>query len=84
MFDKLRETFDVAAKSFKYFFSSAVKFRYKIIPFLAILYGLYPADLSFDFIPVIGQIDDVSILMGALLLFVYAVEHKILEKASHR
>lgn len=39
----------------------------KILPWIAIIYFLWPADLAPDVIPLIGQLDDIGI--AALLFF---------------
>lgn len=47
-----------------------VPWTLKLIPALALLYVVSPVDLAPDFIPLLGQIDDVAILLVALKLFV--------------
>ncbi|NPV06397.1 MAG: DUF1232 domain-containing protein [Anaerolineae bacterium] len=39
------------------------------VPALALVYVLWPADLLLDLVPVLGQVDDVLVLLLALRLF---------------
>lgn len=41
----------------------------KLVPAAALLYILSPIDLIPDMIPVLGLVDDVALVMGALRLF---------------
>ena len=51
------------------FLKKETPFLYKIIPIGAIAYILFPLDIITDFIPVLGQMDDIAILFGSLGLF---------------
>lgn len=42
----------------------------KIVPFLGILYTLFPIDLVADFVPVLGQLDDLTILLIGAKVFI--------------
>ncbi len=41
----------------------------KALPLLATLYLISPVDLALDFLPVVGQIDDLGVLIVALEVF---------------
>ena len=47
-----------------------VPWRLKIIPLAGIIYVISPWDFLPDFIPLLGWIDDIFILIGSLLLFI--------------
>lgn len=42
----------------------------KVIPILAVLYILSPIDILPDFVPVVGQLDDLAILLLGTQLFI--------------
>ncbi len=42
----------------------------KILPFLGVLYVLFPIDLVTDFVPVLGQLDDVTLLLIGAKVFI--------------
>jgi uncharacterized membrane protein YkvA (DUF1232 family) len=42
----------------------------KVIPALALLYALFPVDLAPDILPILGQLDDLAILVAAAEMFV--------------
>jgi uncharacterized membrane protein YkvA (DUF1232 family) len=48
----------------------SVPLMLKFIPILAVIYVISPIDLVPDVLPIVGQIDDVAILLLALGLFV--------------
>ena len=52
----------------------------KVLPFAPILYFLFPLDLIPDLIPVIGQMDDLGVLMLALQAFVVLVPQYVVDE----
>lgn len=42
----------------------------KVLPFLGVLYVLFPIDIVTDFVPVLGQIDDLMILTIGAKVFI--------------
>ena len=47
-----------------------VPFYLKLLPFTAVVYLLFPFDLLTDFAPVIGQLDDITILLVGTKIFI--------------
>lgn len=47
-----------------------VPFYLKLLPFAAVLYFLWPVDLLTDFVPVLGQLDDVTALLVSSKVFI--------------
>ncbi|HFE66493.1 MAG TPA: DUF1232 domain-containing protein [Chloroflexi bacterium] len=47
-----------------------VPFYLKFLPFLSILYLLWPIDLVTDIAPVVGQLDDMAILLVGFKVFI--------------
>jgi uncharacterized membrane protein YkvA (DUF1232 family) len=58
-----------------------VAWYYKLIPVAAFAYVISPIDLIPD-IPIIGQIDDLAVVMGAMSLFISLIPDGIAE--AHR
>lgn len=66
-----KNNFNAISIVFRYFSARAIPLREKVISLLlAGGYMILPFDLIFDFIPVVGWLDDIGI--GALLLAYYA------------
>lgn len=65
----------------KLFMDPNVSVAAKAIPVLAILYLISPIDLIPDF-PIIGQIDDIAVLLIALRLFTDMAGPKMMGNAS--
>ena len=47
-----------------------VPFYLKLLPFTAVVYLIFPFDLLTDFAPVIGQLDDITILLVGTKIFI--------------
>ena len=54
-----------------------------VIPIVALFYVLLPLDLIPDFIPVLGQLDDLAIIMLATRLFVELCPPQIVQEYLH-
>jgi uncharacterized membrane protein YkvA (DUF1232 family) len=66
----LRSLITQARLAFRLFREPRVPILLKAVPLLAFLYVLSPIDLVPDFIPGLGQLDDLGIMLAALELFV--------------
>lgn len=42
----------------------------KVLPFIGVLYTLFPIDIVADFVPVLGQLDDLTILLIGAKVFI--------------
>jgi uncharacterized membrane protein YkvA (DUF1232 family) len=51
----------------------------KLVPFIGLLYVLSPVDLVPDFLPALGQLDDLTLLLLSLLLFVGLCPNEVVQ-----
>jgi len=47
-----------------------VPFYLKFLPFLSVIYLLWPLDIVTDIVPVMGQLDDVAIILAGFKIFI--------------
>jgi uncharacterized membrane protein YkvA (DUF1232 family) len=66
----LRSLINLARVAVRLFREPRVPMLIKAVPLLAFLYLLSPIDLVPDFIPGLGQLDDLGIILAALEVFV--------------
>lgn len=66
--------------AWKLFWDDRVPFLTKLILPLALLYVVSPIDFVPDFIPGLGQLDDLSIVVLALTAFLKLAPHPIVEE----
>ncbi|MBI1279952.1 MAG: DUF1232 domain-containing protein [Anaerolineaceae bacterium] len=52
----------------------------KVIPILGIVYVLSPLDFIPDVLPILGQLDDLAIVIGGMRLFASVVPQDIVEE----
>lgn len=71
-----------ARLSFRLLRDPAVPFFVKLVPLAAVLYLLWPIDGLPDFIPALGQLDDVGVLVLALESFLRLCPESVV--AFHR
>ncbi len=67
-------------ETFRLIGDKRVPIAYKLLPLAALLYTFWPFDISSDFIPFFGQIDDAAIIAGLLTLFVSMARKKVKER----
>jgi uncharacterized membrane protein YkvA (DUF1232 family) len=56
----------------------------KLLPLIGIAYLLSPIDLMPDFIPLLGQLDDLGIILITIGLFIMSTPHELREKYLRR
>lgn len=59
---------------------SRVPMSAKLVPILALLYLVWPIDLVTDFIPGLGQLDDLAILLLGIQLFIAVSPKDIVQR----
>lgn len=57
---------------------------YKLIPALAVIYIVSPLDLVPDFFPVVGYLDDLTILLLALKFFIQLAPPDVMDEVEGR
>jgi uncharacterized membrane protein YkvA (DUF1232 family) len=75
-----RSTIGQAGLAWKLFKDKRVPTTAKAIPVLALLYVLSPIDLALDWIPVLGQMDDVAIIGLGLQAFIRAAPQYVVSE----
>ncbi|MFN0071196.1 MAG: YkvA family protein [Chloroflexota bacterium] len=56
----------------------------KLIPGLALVYVLMPFDIIPDWVPIIGGVDDIAIVSGAITLFIRVCNPDIVDEIMDR
>ncbi|HEX3244726.1 MAG TPA: DUF1232 domain-containing protein [Chloroflexota bacterium] len=56
----------------------------KFIPAITLLYVLSPIDLIPDWIPIIGGVDDIAMVTGAITLFIRVCNPEIVDEIMDR
>lgn len=73
------------ARFFRAVMSAArVPRRVKVLPFLLIGYLAMPFDLIPDFIPVLGYVDDVAVVLGTLALIIRLTPRPVIDDLLRR
>jgi len=68
-YSKVTEWWKKLKGSVALLFDKQVPWLYKLIPIASVLYLIYPFDFISDFFPVLGQLDDLTMIGGALAIF---------------
>ena len=77
----LRRTVPLAWRLFR---DGRVPFSSKLILPGGLLYTIFPLDLVPDFIPGLGQLDDITVILVALTMFVRAAPREIVQEHLDR
>ncbi len=54
-----------------------------VIPF-SLMYLIWPVDIIADFIPVLGQLDDLGVLLLGMALFIKLSPHEVVQEYLHQ
>jgi uncharacterized membrane protein YkvA (DUF1232 family) len=68
-----RDMIDQARLAWRLYRDPRVNWLKNAIPLLALLYFLWPIDVLPDFLPGVGQLDDVGVVVACILLMVRAL-----------
>lgn len=52
----------------------------KVLPFVGVLYTLFPIDIVTDFVPVLGQLDDLTILLIGAKVFIEMAPPQVVQR----
>jgi len=66
--------------TFKLLMSSKVPMWTKLVPLLALAYVIFPMDFLPDFFPVLGQVDDLSVVLLLLWAFMQLVPKQVVSE----
>jgi uncharacterized membrane protein YkvA (DUF1232 family) len=67
--NRLSELFSMGQHAWRLFGDPRVPLAVKVIPMLAAIYVVMPVDILPDWLPGLGQLDDIAILLIGLRLF---------------
>ena len=56
------------------FFDKRTPFAAKVVMIFGLLYGFSPLDLVPDFLPIAGQLDDIGVIITAVMIFLRATK----------
>lgn len=74
---RVEELLGKLKRAARLFLSDKVPFRYKLIPLIALAYVIWPIDFITDYFPILGQLDDLAILIGSLGLFLKFCDEQV-------
>lgn len=52
----------------------------KLVPFLSLIYIVFPLDLIPDLIPALGQVDDLGVIILAVEAFISLAPHEVVQQ----
>ncbi len=80
----LQQFFYDVELAWRLFWDKRVSFLYKLIPLAWLAYMISPLDLSPDIAPVIGQLDDISLFVLAVKLFISLAPRNVVDEYLQR